>query len=133
MRGFKTLLGTTALLAGLILAPAAKAQVAVEIGVPPVCPYGYYETPPYACAPVGFYGPGFFYNGIFLGVGPGPGGATLTAGANIASSMQAAAVITDAAAMKPIMVTGPTAITMMITTAIIMAIITKATGGMLRT
>ena len=55
----------------------------------------------------------------------------LTAGANIASSMQAAAVITDAAAMKPIMVIGPTAITMMITTAIIMAIITKATGGML--
>ncbi|MGP8271429.1 MAG: hypothetical protein ACLQLH_15285 [Terracidiphilus sp.] len=73
MRGFKTLLGTTALLAGLILAPAAKAQVAVEIGVPPVCPYGYYETPPYACAPVGFYGPGFFYNGIFLGVGPWAG------------------------------------------------------------
>ena len=73
MRGFKTLLGTTALLAGLLLAPAAKAQVAVEVGVPPVCAYGYYEAPPYACAPVGFYGPGFFYNGIFLGVGPWAG------------------------------------------------------------
>ena len=70
MRGFKTLLGTTAILAGLVLAPAAKAQVAVEIGVPPVCAYGYYEAPPYGCAPMGFYGPGYFYNGIFLGVGP---------------------------------------------------------------
>jgi hypothetical protein len=43
MRGFKTLLGTAALLAGLALAPAAKAQVAVEVGVPPVCAYGYYD------------------------------------------------------------------------------------------
>ncbi len=57
---------------------------------------------------------------------PGPAGAMLTAGANIASSMQAEAVITDAAAMKPIMAIGPTAITTMITTAIITAVTTVA-------
>jgi hypothetical protein len=54
-------------------ATKANAQVVVGVGVPPVCAYGYYETPPYACAPVGFYGPGYFHNGIFLGVGPWAG------------------------------------------------------------
>ncbi|MGD0800298.1 MAG: hypothetical protein ABR906_03170 [Terracidiphilus sp.] len=82
MRGFKSLLVTTALLSGLALAPAARAQVsvaigvphvAIDIGVPPVCAWGYYEAPPYGCAPRGFYGPGYFYNGIFLGVGPWAG------------------------------------------------------------
>jgi hypothetical protein len=73
MRGLKALLCTTvlALLAPLALAPTAQAQVVISIGgPPPVCPYGYYDYAPYACAPVGFYGPGYFYNGIFLGVGP---------------------------------------------------------------
>jgi|SRR5208282_2689189 len=44
--------------------------VGVEIGVPPVCEYGYFDYYPYECAPYGFYGPDFFYNGIFIGVGP---------------------------------------------------------------
>jgi hypothetical protein len=70
MRGLKTLLGTTALLAGLAMAPAAQAQVVINIGVQPVCSYGYYGYAPYACAPMGYYGPGYFYNGIFLGMGP---------------------------------------------------------------
>ena len=70
MRGLKALLGTTALLAGLALAPAANAQLVVDIGVQPVCSYGYYGYAPYACAPMGYYGPGYFYNGIFLGMGP---------------------------------------------------------------
>lgn len=70
MRGIKILIGTTALLAGLALAPAAQAQVYVSFGVQPVCSYGYYDYAPYACAPYGFYGPGYFYNGIFLGMGP---------------------------------------------------------------
>jgi hypothetical protein len=39
----------------------------------PVCSYGYYDYAPYACAPYGFYGPGYFYNGIFLGMGPWAG------------------------------------------------------------
>src|ERR1700722_20972070 len=73
MRGLKTLLCTTALLAPLVLVPSVNGQVAISIGVQPVCSYGYYDYAPYACAPVGFYGPGYFYNGIFLGMGPWSG------------------------------------------------------------
>ncbi len=73
MRALKTLLGTTALLAGLALAPAVQAQIVVDIGAPPVCSYGYYDYAPYACAPYGFYGPGYFYGGVFLGMGPWAG------------------------------------------------------------
>jgi len=76
MHGLKALLGSAALLVGLALAPAAHAQISIGInigGPPPVCAYGYYEYAPYACAPYGFYGPGYFYNGIFLGVGPWAG------------------------------------------------------------
>ena len=63
------LAGTATLLVPLALAPAAKAQVVISVN-PPVCSYGYYDYAPYGCAPMGFYGPGYFYNGIFLGVGP---------------------------------------------------------------
>ena len=70
MRGIRILFGTTALLAGLALAPAAQAQLVINIGVQPNCAYGYYGYAPYACAPDGYYGPGYFYNGIFLGMGP---------------------------------------------------------------
>ncbi|MGH9564291.1 MAG: hypothetical protein ACRD3S_22790 [Terracidiphilus sp.] len=76
MQRLKILLGSAALFACMVLAPAAHAQISIGInlgGPPPVCPYGYYEAPPYACAPAGFYGPGYFYNGIFLGVGPWAG------------------------------------------------------------
>lgn len=48
----------------------AYAQVAISIGPPPVCPYGYYETPRYNCAPDGYYGPEWFAGGIFIGAGP---------------------------------------------------------------
>lgn len=51
-------------------APKADAQVAVNIGPAPECPYGYYDYAPYACAPYGYYGPEWFANGIFIGVGP---------------------------------------------------------------
>jgi hypothetical protein len=65
------LAGTTILLVPLALVAPAHAQVVVGIGVnPPMCSYGYYNYAPYGCAPSGFYGPGYFYNGIFLGVGP---------------------------------------------------------------
>lgn len=74
MRGLKTLLGTTALLAGLTIASAAQAQIVINIGgAPPRCAYGYYGYAPYACAPMGYYGPGYFYNGIFVGMGPWSG------------------------------------------------------------
>ncbi len=51
-------------------APRAQAQISINIGVPPDCPYGYYDYAPYACAPYGYYGPEWFVNGIFIGVGP---------------------------------------------------------------
>src|SRR6202161_2697397 len=71
MNGFK--LFTFAALAGLcfiIAAPTMHAQVGVEIGVAPVCPYGYYDVPPYDCAPYGYYGPEWFTGGVFIGAGP---------------------------------------------------------------
>jgi hypothetical protein len=48
----------------------APAQIAVSIGAAPVCPYGYYEEPPYDCAPDGYYGPEWFTGGVFIGAGP---------------------------------------------------------------
>ncbi len=51
-------------------APEAKAQVGVEVGVAPDCPYGYYDAPPYNCAPYGYYGPEWFTGGVFIGAGP---------------------------------------------------------------
>ncbi len=50
--------------------PNAQAQVSVNIGVAPNCPYGYYETAPYGCAPYGYYGPEWFSGGVFIGAGP---------------------------------------------------------------
>jgi len=73
MRRLKTLLSATSLFSALALAPIANAQVAINLGVPPVCSYGYYDYAPYSCSPMGFYGPGYFYNGIFLGMGPWAG------------------------------------------------------------
>src|SRR5271163_2827491 len=49
---------------------AAPAQVSVDIGVAPVCPYGYYDFEPYNCAPYGYYGPDWFVGGVFIGAGP---------------------------------------------------------------
>jgi hypothetical protein len=53
-------------------APSAPAQISVGvgIGVAPVCPYGYFDYPPYECAPYGYYGPDWFTDGIFIGAGP---------------------------------------------------------------
>jgi hypothetical protein len=75
MRGSLILTGAIILFASsslpLALVPTANAQVVIGVGVsPPMCSYGYYNYAPYGCAPMGFYGPGYFYNGIFLGVGP---------------------------------------------------------------
>jgi hypothetical protein len=71
MRGFAFLF--VAAVAGIGLtatAPKAQAQVAVEVGPAPECPYGYYDVPPYACAPFGYYGPEWFVGGVFIGAGP---------------------------------------------------------------
>jgi hypothetical protein len=58
---------TTALLS---CAPVAPAQVSINIGVAPVCPYGYFDYAPYSCAPYGYYGPDWFTGGVFIGAGP---------------------------------------------------------------
>lgn len=52
-------------------APAARAQIAIgiNIGPEPVCPYGYFDYPPYTCAPYGYYGPDWFVDGVFIGAG----------------------------------------------------------------
>jgi hypothetical protein len=50
--------------------PKAIAQVSVEIGAAPDCPYGYYDAAPYNCAPTGYYGPEWFVGGEFTGAGP---------------------------------------------------------------
>ena len=71
MRGFTFLLVAAVALFGFTAAaPRAEAQVGVEVGVAPECPYGYYDVAPYACAPAGYYGPEWFNDGIFIGVGP---------------------------------------------------------------
>ena len=64
-----------AVVAGICLtvtAPNMKAQVSVgvDIGAPPACPYGYFDTTPYGCAPYGYYGPEWFTDGVFVGAGP---------------------------------------------------------------
>jgi hypothetical protein len=55
---------------GIFMAACGPARVSVGLGVPPGCPYGYYEAPPYSCAPDGYYGPEWFSGGVFIGAGP---------------------------------------------------------------
>ena len=57
-------------------APKAAAQVTVDVGVAPDCPYGYYDYAPYNCVPDGYYGAEWFNSGIFIGAGPWFHGAT---------------------------------------------------------
>jgi hypothetical protein len=72
MYGFKSL--ALAAVTGCCLIAAsskpAAAQVSVNIGAAPNCPYGYYDTTPYGCAPYGYYGPEWFSSGVFIGAGP---------------------------------------------------------------
>lgn len=71
MRGFAILFVAAAAGIGLtVTAPKVQAQVAVDIGPAPDCPYGYYDVPPYACAPAGYYGPEWFSGDVFIGAGP---------------------------------------------------------------
>ena len=53
-----------------VTAPKTQAQVQVDIGVAPECPYGYYDAAPYGCAPSGYYGPEWFSGDVFIGAGP---------------------------------------------------------------
>src|ERR1700676_2630223 len=72
MNSFKCLV-LAAAVAGVyftVTAPKVEAQVSVDIGAEPGCPYGYYDYAPYACAPYGYYAPEWFVGGVFLGAGP---------------------------------------------------------------
>src|ERR1700679_560999 len=71
MRGFTFfVLAAVAGIGFIATTPKAQAQVSVDIGVAPECPYGYYDVAPYNCAPAGYYGPEWFNGGVFIGVGP---------------------------------------------------------------
>jgi hypothetical protein len=59
-----------ALLCLTCFSSTSEAQISINIGVEPVCPYGYYNYAPYQCAPFGYYGPTWFSGGVFLGAGP---------------------------------------------------------------
>jgi hypothetical protein len=64
-------LGLLTVVVGLFLAatPKNQAQVSINIGQAPNCPYGYYDYAPYSCAPYGYYGPQWFSGGVFIGAG----------------------------------------------------------------
>jgi hypothetical protein len=72
MRNFMFFAIAVVAIALLTAGPVAPAQVSVgvNIGPTPVCPYGYFDYPPYDCAPYGYYGPDWFVNGLFIGAGP---------------------------------------------------------------
>lgn len=71
MRGFTLLVLTAVAGIGFTVAiPQATAQVGIDIGVAPDCPYGYCDVAPYGRAAAGYYGPEWFNGGIFIGVGP---------------------------------------------------------------
>lgn len=70
MRTFQTLALSALAAALLSTLSTAPAQVSINIGVAPVCPYGYFSYSPYDCAPYGYYGPDWFVGGLFIGAGP---------------------------------------------------------------
>jgi hypothetical protein len=71
MRGFTFLmLAGVAGIGFTVATPKAEAQIGINIGVAPECPYGYYDGAPYGCAPYGYYGSEWFNGGVFIGAGP---------------------------------------------------------------
>src|SRR5258707_12293906 len=71
MNRFNYALGAAVAITGFTAAtPKAEAQVNINIGPEPACPYGYYHFAPYPCAPYGYYSPEWFVGGVFVGAGP---------------------------------------------------------------
>jgi len=65
------ILSFSALTAALLsCVSSAPAQISINIGAAPICPYGYFDYAPYDCSPYGYYGPDWFAGGIFIGAGP---------------------------------------------------------------
>src|ERR1700722_3529578 len=69
MRGLKSLMLVAAAGSCVAALVPATAQVSVNIGIAPECPYGYYDAAPYGCAPSGYYGPEWFSGSVFIGGG----------------------------------------------------------------
>jgi hypothetical protein len=71
MRSIKYSLMAVATASIFLLIPAtpSHAQVTVNFGAEPNCPYGYYDYAPYNCTPDGYYGPEWFNGGVFIGSG----------------------------------------------------------------
>jgi len=69
MHSFKFVALRTLIATLLSLPSSAPAQVSVNIGAEPACPYGYYDFGPYDCAPYGYYGPERFSGGVLIGAG----------------------------------------------------------------
>jgi len=72
MRGIKFMV-LAAAVTGMFFAATAsntQAQISVNVGIAPDCPYGYYDYAPYNCVPDGYYGSEWFNGGVFVGVGP---------------------------------------------------------------
>jgi hypothetical protein len=61
---------TAALSAGCVVQGPYATQVSAGVGLAPECPYGYFDSAPYDCAPYGYYGPDWFIGGAFIGAGP---------------------------------------------------------------
>jgi hypothetical protein len=77
MRSTFIALAAVAAIGFTALTPRPQAQVSIEIGAAPNCPYGYYDYTPFSCAPYGYYGPEWFNGGVFIGAGKwfhGPSG-----------------------------------------------------------
>jgi hypothetical protein len=71
MRGFRFLaLAAVAAILCTATVSRTQAQVEVNVGAAPDCPYGYYDYAPYNCVPDGYYGSEWFNSGVFIGVGP---------------------------------------------------------------
>jgi hypothetical protein len=87
MRGLKTLLFTSMLLAPLALLPLANAEISVNIGAPPVCSYGYYDYSPYACSLLVTMDRAISTTASSWAWAPGLAGAITTVGAVIASAI----------------------------------------------
>jgi hypothetical protein len=70
MNRFKVLaLAAVAVIGFAASTPRSQAQVSIQIGVEPNCPYGYYDYAPYNCSPYGYYSPEWFSGGVFIGAG----------------------------------------------------------------
>jgi hypothetical protein len=82
------LMAGATLLATLALAPTASAQIVISVN-PPVCEYGYYDSQPYACAPMGLYGPAISSTVFSWAWARGVTGVTTTDGVVIASAVVA--------------------------------------------